>query len=330
MTAPQPGSAQHARITSPFSRHASAADVVRGLDLSGRTMLVTGGGSGIGLATACALAGAGASVIVADVDLPRSEAALAAFRATTPSADLRSLPLDLGSLADVRRFCAALLPTLPRLDVLVANAGIMACPFGRTVDGHERQFGINFLGHHLLARLLEPALAAAGAQGGARIVSVASIGHRRADIQWDDIDYHQRPYDRWEAYGQSKTACALLAVAADALWRDQGIRANTLNPGGSPTGLHQFLTDDERRRQGWLDGQGQLPDRWRPPEQCAATSAWLASAPALAHVGGRYFEECQEAAPWHEGAPMQGVKPYALSTDNALRLWRLAETLTDR
>jgi NAD(P)-dependent dehydrogenase (short-subunit alcohol dehydrogenase family) len=311
------------RITSAFDRTATATDVVRGVDMKGRTVLVTGGGAGIGCATACALAAAGATVYIADIDVERSEAAIRELQARSRPAKMFVRPLDLGSLAAVRAFGAAFLNDVPHLDVLINNAGVMACPFGRTVDGHERQFGINFLGHYALTRLLEPALKRARG----RVVSVASIGHRRSDINWEDIDYNDRPYDRWEAYGQSKTACSLLAVAVDALWGRAGVHANTLNPGGSPTGLHQYLTDDERRRQGWLDAEGQMPDRWRPPEQCAATPTWLASAPELAGIGGRYFEECQEALPWQPDNPMSGVKPYALSRDSALRLWQIAEEM---
>lgn len=312
------------RIKSRFDRTATAFDVVRGIDLRGRTVLLTGGGAGIGYATACALAASGATVHVADVDVVASTVRVNEFLASHPDARLKVASLDLGSLVAVRAFAAQFLASIPQLDVLVNNAGIMACPFGRTVDGHERQFGINFLGHYALTRLLEPALKRAHG----RVVSVASIGHRRSDIIWGDIDYRQRIYDRWEAYGQSKTACSLLAVAVEALWGGDGVHANALNPGGSPTGLHQFLTDEERRRQGWLDEQGKMPDRWRPPEQCAATSAWLASAPELDGVGGRYFEECQEAVPWHADNPMVGVKPYALSGEGALRLWRIAGEMT--
>ncbi len=322
---PAAASPTASRITSRFDRNATAMDVVRGIDLSGKTALVTGGASGIGHATACALSAAGADVIVADLDGDKADAVIAPFLAGNPSAKMRFARLDLGSLKSVRLFAGDFTAQVPALDILVNNAGIMACPQGYTADGHELQFGINFLGHYLLTRLLEPALVK---RPGARIVTVASIGHRRSDIHYEDIDYKTRTYDRWEAYGQSKTACALLAVGADLWLKDRGVRSNTLNPGGSPTGLHQFLTDEERRKQGWLSEEGKVPARWRSPEQCASTSAWLATAPELAGVGGKYFEECQEALPWREEEPMAGVRPYALSEENARKLWKLAAEMT--
>jgi NAD(P)-dependent dehydrogenase (short-subunit alcohol dehydrogenase family) len=304
-----------------FDRTTTATEVVRGLDLSGRTILVTGGGAGIGAATAGALAGAGARVIVADINDVVSRETIAEHLRRNPGARIDFLQLDLGSLDSVRRVASDLREQIDTLDVLVCNAGLMACPLAHTVDGHERQFAVNFLGHYLLARLLEPSLARASA---ARVVSVSSIGHRRSDIVWDDIDFRRREYDRWSAYGQSKTACSLLAVAIDHLWRPKGIRSNTMNPGGSNTGLHQFLTDDERRRQGFLDNANKVPDRWRSPEQCAATSVWLAVGTELEGVGGRYFEGFAEAPAWDERDPMKGVRPYALSQDNSMRLWRVA------
>jgi NAD(P)-dependent dehydrogenase (short-subunit alcohol dehydrogenase family) len=294
----------------PFSRHTTALEVTRHVDLRGRIALVTGGCAGIGLATAKALAAAKAKVYVADIHIPKG------FEDA-----LEALPLDLGSLADVRRFAEDFRERAPRLDILINNAGIMAPPLGYTVDGHERQFGVNFLGHYLLTRLLEPSLRAAGS---ARVVCVSSIGHRRCDIHYEDIDFCTRPYDRWQAYSQSKTACALLAVAIDSLWQDRGIRSNTLNPGGSATGLHQYLDEAEQRRLGFLDAQNMQPDRWRPPEQCAGTSVWLATAPELEGVGGKYFEDYAEAPPWREEDPMKGVRPYAIDRDNALRLWSVA------
>jgi NAD(P)-dependent dehydrogenase (short-subunit alcohol dehydrogenase family) len=313
------------RVTSRFDRNATVFDVVEGVDLHGKTALVTGGGAGFGWATARALAKAGATVYVADVDLPKTRAAVDAWLAGNPSAKLHALQLDLASNAKVRSFAESFAANVPRLNILVNNAGIMAAPQAYTEDGVELQFAVNFLGHYVLTRMLAPTLVKAG--GEARVVSVSSIGHRRSDIRWGDINVRQGTYNTWDAYGQSKTACALLAVEVDRQLRSHGVRSNTLNPGGSMTGLHQHLTDEERRRMGWLDENGNMPAKWRAPEQCAATATWLATAPELSDVGALYFEECQEALPWTEENPGIGVKPYAIDPDNAQRLWDVAAGL---
>lgn len=309
------------RIRSRFDRHATAFDVVEGLDLSGRTALVTGAGSGFGLATACALAQAGATVYAADIDIGKTRAAVQAHAEQQPGARLVPLQMDLGSLQAVRTFAEAFAAEVPRLDILVNNAGIMAVPQAYTGEGFERQFAVNYLGHYVLTRLLTDALVAAD---GARVVCVSSIGHRRSDIRYDDIHFRYQPYDTWDAYGQSKTACALLAVETDRRLRGHGVRSNTLNPGGSLTGLHGHLSTEQRLRMGWLDEHGNSPSRWRTPQQCAATATWLASAPELADVGALYFEECQQAPRWSEQDPGVGVKDYALDPANALRLWEVS------
>lgn len=308
-----------------FDRHTTALEVVRDIDLNGRTALVTGGASGFGLSTATALASAGAKVHIADINEAAAREAASTICKAHPQARIEVVGLDLGSLADVRSFAQTFLSTEPRLDILINNAGIMACPQAYTADGFERQFAINFLGHYVLTRSLEPALRAAGR---ARVVCVSSIAHRRTDIHYDDINYHHRPYERWDAYSQSKTACALLAVAIDTLWCGHGIRSNTMNPGGSATGLHQYLDEAEQRRLGFLDKHDKQPDRWRSPDQCAATTVWLACAPELKDVGGKYFEEFSEAPLWREEDPMKGVRPYAIDPANALRLWSVAAAMT--
>lgn len=308
-------------IRSRFDRTATVFDVVQGIDLHGKTALVTGGGSGFGYATARALSQAGVKVYIADIDLPKTEAAAQSFLADNPKSQLHALQLDLGSMAQTRRFADTFAHQAPKLDILVNNAGIMAAPQAYTDEGIERQLAVNYLGHYVLTRLLERNLVQAG---NARVVSVSSIGHRRSDIQYDDIHFRKGEYNTWDAYGQSKTACALLAVAVDHRLREHGVRSNTLNPGGSLTGLHGHLTDEQRKRMGWLDEDGNTPAKWRAPEQCAATATWLATSPDLGAVGARYFEECQEAAPWTEDNPGIGVKPYAVDPDNAQRLWAVS------
>ncbi len=298
---------------SRFDATSTAAEVVAGLDLRGRRALVTGAAGGMGREIAQALHAAGASVIAADVE-----------PANLPAIEWRKL--DLSSLGAVRRFAAAW--GAAPLDMLIANAGVMACPLARSAEGHEMQFAVNHLGHWLLAVLLRPALrAAAQAHGEARIVSVSSIAHRRSGIHFADIDYRARPYDRWEAYGQSKTACALMAVAVTERFAEDGITCNTLNPGGALTGLMRHLTPEELRAQGWIDEDGKVPARWRSAAQCAATATWAATAPELRGIGGRYFEECREADPWDAAQPMRGVQPHARDPAIAHRLWEVSEAM---
>lgn len=312
------------RIVSAFDASSTAADVVRGMDLSDRAALVTGGGSGIGIEIVRALAGAGARVIVGDIDEKGAREAAAGILAEHPVARIDNRYLDLGDLASVRAFAAGVLRDHPRLDIMINNAGVMTPPLMRTKQGHELQFGVNFLGHFLLTSLLEPALVASGR---ARLVSVSSIGHRRSDVDYDDPDFLAQPYDRGIAYSRSKTACALLAVDFNARLRPHGGTANTLNPGGSMTGLMRHLTQEEQRERGFIDAEGRVNPRWRRPDQCAATSVWLATAPELEGIGGRYFEECAESGPWVPEEPHRGVMPYALSAENAARLRALAERM---
>jgi len=311
-------------VKSAFDETSSASDVVRDIDLGGKVALVTGGASGIGLEIARALAHAGAELIIGDIDTAAAEAAVAGICADNANVRVSAGRLDLGDFASIREFANSALEARPKLDILINNAGIMAPPLGYTRSGHELQFGINYLGHYLLATLLLPALAKAAA---ARVVSISSIGHRRSDVNFDDIDYRERSYDRWEAYGQSKTSCALLAVALTETQRERGITANAVNPGGSMTGLQRYLSKEELRAQGWLDEGGNVPSRWRSPAQCAATSVWAATAKELDGTGGLYLENCRQADPWRPEKPMQGVKPYALSRDNALRLWELSQRM---
>lgn len=307
-------------VTSRFDGASTARDVVAGLDLRGRTAIVTGGAGAMGREIGAALREAGATLVLADVE----EAPL---RAAAERIGAEAALLDLASLGAVRRFAAAW--DRP-LHMLVNNAGVMACPELRTAEGHELQFGVNHLGHWLLATSLLPALerAAQGMGEAARIVSVSSIAHRRSDIHWDDVDYRRRPYDRWEAYGQSKTACALLAIAATGRLAERGVVCNALNPGGAMTGLMRHLSAAEMRANGWLDAQGRPPARWRSAAQCAATATWAATAPALRNLGGLYLEECREAEPAHPDRPMRGVLPHARDPASAHRLWELSAAMT--
>lgn len=312
------------RITSSFGYRSTALDVVKGHDLRGRLAVVTGATSGLGIETARALATAGADVTLAVRDVARAEPIVRELRASTGNEKVSASALDLASLASVRRFAEGFLSRGLPLHVLVNNAGIMACPLGRTEDGFEAQFGTNHLGHFLLAVLLRPALEA-GAPS--RVVSLSSLGHRRSDIHFDDVNYLHRPYDKWEAYGQSKTANALFAVGLSRRFGSRGVLANAVMPGGIMTGLQKSLSREEMSAMGWIDAEGKPNPMFKTPAEGAATSVWAAVAKELEGVGGLYLEDCQQAEPWTAERPYQGYMPYALDPERADRLWALSEEL---
>jgi NAD(P)-dependent dehydrogenase (short-subunit alcohol dehydrogenase family) len=304
------------RVTTPFNATSTAAEVVRGIDLAGKRAVVTGASSGIGVETARALAGAGAKVVLAVRDLAAGERAAADITRTT-NARVAVGKLDLADLGSVRAFVAA---WRGPLHVLVNNAGVMACPEQHTREGWELQFATNHLGHFALAAGLRPALAAAR---GARVVTVSSSAHLRSPVVFEDVHFERRPYDPWAAYGQSKTANILFAVEASTRWRSDGITANALMPGAIHTGLQRHVSEEELarlRRQ--MGGAQVIP--WKTAQQGAATSVLLATSPLLEGIGGRYFEDCNEALPNQPGT-RTGVAPFALDPEAAARLWTLSE-----
>jgi NAD(P)-dependent dehydrogenase (short-subunit alcohol dehydrogenase family) len=303
-------------ITTPFSFESTAAEVVAGIDLTGRRVIVTGGASGIGIETARALAGAGAEVTLAVRNAEAGGRTAEDIIATTNNKQVLVAPLDLADQASVARFTAA---WEGPLDVLVNNAGVMACPLARTPEGWELQFATNHLGHFALANGLHRALAQAGK---ARIVSVSSSGHLRSPVVFEDIHFRQHEYDPWLAYGQSKTANILFAVEATKRWAGDGITVNALMPGGIRTNLQRYVTDEELNR---LRAQISSSEdvRWKTPEQGAATSVLVATSPLLDGIGGRYFEDCNEASLNQPGS-RRGVAAYALDPDAAARLWQVS------
>lgn len=318
------------RITSRFGAYTPAREVVEGLDLSGRTAIVTGGATGIGLETARALSEAGARVVLAVRSLDAGGRA-AADIARTAKAPVTVETLDLADLSSVRDFTARW-GDHP-LHVLINNAGVMACPQSDTADNLEMQIGTNHFGHYLLAVGLVPALLAgarAGAQTGraARVVALSSIGHRRSPVHFEDVNYRYRPYDKWEAYGQSKTADSLFAVGFNQRFRDQGITANAVMPGGIMTPLQRHLSREEMIEFGWIDEKGEVNARFKTPEQGASTSVWAATAPELEGIGGLYLENCGQAPPFDKASPFEGVLPHALDPEAAERLWALSVETT--
>jgi NAD(P)-dependent dehydrogenase (short-subunit alcohol dehydrogenase family) len=235
--------------------------------------------------------------------------------------------LDLSSLASVRAL-AGRWGDRP-LDLLINNAGVMACPLDRTADGLEMQIGTNHFGHFLLGVLLAPALEAGARKSGSpsRLVSLSSIGHRRSDIHWDDPNYRTRPYEKWESYGQAKTANSLFAVGFHKRFADRGVTANAVMPGGIMTPLQRHMERAEMVAMGWIDPEtGAVREGFKTPEQGASTSVWAAVGPELEGIGGLYLENCAEA--WTVDAPYVGVMPHALNPESADRLWALSLEVT--
>ena len=314
-------------MQSSFGARSTASEIVAGHDLHGKTIMITGGSSGIGYETARTLLEVGAEVILAGRSQAKGEQAVQALHTTYPQSPVHFLSLDLGSLASVHQTVEYFFGSWNKLDVLINNAAIAATPLGYTVDGYEQQFATNYLGHFLLAQSLVPALRKATP---ARVVSLTSGTHRASDIHFDDIHYQHRPYDKWEAYGQSKTADALLAVALTRHFREQGITANAVNPGGVLTGLQQHLSREETRAR-YYDAEGNLLPSFKTLEQGAATTVWASIAPELEGIGGLYLEDCHQAILYDpEISTLTGYMPYALSANHAEQLWTISQKLVER
>jgi NAD(P)-dependent dehydrogenase (short-subunit alcohol dehydrogenase family) len=311
-----------------FDEQSTASDVVAGHDLRGRNAIVTGGSSGIGLATVRALATAGARVLLTGRDPAKGAAVVAELRAATGNPDIDFEPLELGRLADVDRFWRSFLATGRPLHLLVNNAAVLAPALRHTADGFEQNLGVNHLGHFALTLGLVPALRAAGE---ARIAVLTSRAHRHSDIDFADPNYAHRAFETWEAYGQSKTANALFAVALTERLAGTGITANAVMPGMVWTGLPREMTPEELAARGWVDEAGNPAPHvgWKTAEQAAASTVWAAVAPELAGVGGRCVENCAVAKPWSDNGklPAGHYLDYALDADRADRLWVLSETL---
>ena len=305
-----------------FGARSKALEVIEGHNLGGREAIVTGGASGIGVETVRALALAGARVIIATRDAVKGEAVAAILRRETANEQIEFRSLDLMSLQSVKSFVADFLSSGRELHLLINNAGIMAAPLAYTDAGLESQFGTNHMGHFFLTIGLLPALKAAGKS---RVVSLSSLGHRRSEVHFDDINFRNRPYDPWLAYGQSKTANILFAVGMTQRFVSDGINVNAVHPGGIMTGLQKYVPHEEQMKMGWIDEAGTPNPGMKTTEQGAATSIWAAVAAELDHVSGKYLEDCTIAQPWSEDRPLSRVKVYALDPINAERLWSVSE-----
>jgi len=318
-------------MTAPFGANSTTDEVLAGVDLSGKRVLITGVSAGIGVETARALAAHGAQIVGTARDLAKAQEATAHFRKNdTTAGACEMIELDLASLASVRACADTLLASGNQIDLVIANAGVMAPPFGHTRDGFETQFGTNHLGHFVLVNRIAPLMRA-----GARLVSLSSSAHIISDVDLEDPNFEHTPYERYLAYGRSKTANCLFAVAFDQRHRQRGVRATAVHPGSIPTELnrhsdpvaHQQLLDqmnESRRAQG-------LPPHFRKTiPQGAATSVWAGVVAPAETVGGRYCENCHVADIVTDPNLLPtgpGVRPYALDRDHAEALWAKSEAL---
>lgn len=309
---------QQIPLSSGFNATSTARDVLAGIDLTGATAIVTGGHSGLGLETTRALAAAGARVVVG------ARQPDAAHHATRDIAGVEIAALDLADLESLRAFAARFVDARRAVHLVINSAGVMACAEARVGPGWEAQFAINHLGHHALVNWLWPALAHGD---GARVIAVSSLGHRLSPIRWDDVQF-TGAYDKWLAYGQSKTANALFAAHFDVLGAPHGVRAFSLHPGKIATPLQRHLTREEMMAQGWVDENGTFIDpTFKTPEQGAATQVWTATSRQLDGLGGLYCEDCN-IAPITTGNEETGVRPHAIDPEQAARLWHLSAQLT--
>ena len=305
-----------------FDATSTTDQVITGISLAGQVAVVTGASSGLGVETARVLAGAGAEVVLVARDMTKLEGVIAGLREAVPGASFHGQRMDLADLDSVRAASADILAAHPSINLLINNAGVMACPLLRTAQDFEMQFGTNHVGHFLFTCLLAPALVA-GAP--ARVVNLSSAGHKFADFNFDDPNYQSREYEKWQAYGESKTANALFSVGLDARLKDKGVRAYAVHPGVIMTELSRHMDESDFATLSERSPAGEELV-FKSVEQGAATSVFAATAIELAEKGGIYLENCQIAAPAVQGSG-SGVESYALDPAAAERLWTLSEAL---
>lgn len=311
---------------SKFHAKSTGTEVLADVDLTGKTAIVTGGYSGLGLETVRCLAAKGARVVVPVRSPDKAKDALRGV-----SGDVSSAPMDLGDISSVRRFADEMNEALSSLDLLINNAGIMACPETRVGPGWESQFGVNHMGHFALTQGLMPLLTKVP---GARVVALSSTGHKLSDIIWDDIQFEDAAYDKWVAYGQAKTANALFANGLSRRLKDSGGLAFSVHPGGIFTPLQRHLPKEEMIALGWLGEDGAPSELakqgFKTPEQGCSTTLWAATTADLEGRTGVYCEDCDVAKPTDPDSPtarFMGVNAHACDDASAERLWDLSESL---
>lgn len=298
-----------------FNMDTTTDEVLDGIDLSGKTVVITGGTSGLGQESARAMGAKGANVIITGRDLEKAQAVADAIEGEVSVEEL-----ELGSFASIRAFADRMLDKHPRIDILINNAGVMASPYMETSDGFELQFGSNHLGHFLMTTLLMPAFVK-----GSRVVSLSSSAHHFAPVMFDDIGFKSKDYDKWAAYGQSKTANALFAVGLNTRLKDKGAEAFSVHPGVIQTELARHMTEEDMQMFASGIESGAIPMKTIP--QGAATQVYAATAPELAGKGGAYLADVQIAPVEADTEDMSKVRPYAIDVDAAERLWSVSEEM---
>jgi NAD(P)-dependent dehydrogenase (short-subunit alcohol dehydrogenase family) len=319
-------------MTATFGATSTTDDVLAGIDLRGKRALVTGVSSGLGVETARALVAHGADVVGTVRDIAKAEAATAPIRAAAGQAggSFELTELDLGSLASVRACADRLMADGKPFDLVIANAGVMATPFGHTADGFETQFGTNHLGHFVLVNRIASLMKA-----GSRLVTLASSGHRRCNVDLEDPNFEHTEYDPWVGYGRAKTANVQFAVEFDRRHRGRGVRAVAVHPGGIDTGLGRYLGEGAmtalfERMNAMRREKGEPPRTPKTVAQGAATTLWVGVAAPADLVGGKFCEDCHVAEVndnMNNPTSAQGVRSYAVDPDNAKALWAKSEEM---
>src|SRR5579863_6056148 len=315
-----------------FGATSTTDDVLSGMSLKGKRILVTGVSAGLGVETARSLAAHGAQVVGAARNLSKAKAATKQVRkdAEANGGSLELIELDLASLKSVRACADGLLEKGEPFDVVIANAGVMATPFGHTADGFETQFGTNHLGHFVLVNRIASLI-----RSGGRVINLSSAGHRYSNIDLEDPNFEQTPYDPMVAYGRSKTANILFAIAFDKRHRDRGLRAAAVHPGGIQTKLGRY--QDPGRIEKMIEqinqqraAQGKGPFQWKTIPQGTATSVWAAVVASADEIGGQYCEDCRVGHVVPNDLPAgisEGVRGYAIDPKAADALWKKSEEL---
>ncbi|PHR15790.1 MAG: short-chain dehydrogenase [Sphingopyxis sp.] len=316
---------------SNFGAITTADEVLEGIDLTGKLVVITGGASGIGQETARAMAARGAHIVIPVRDMGKGEAAVSEIRKSVPDADIELMECDLGKMASIQYFAEAFLVQHDRIDLLINNAGVMASPHMTTGDGLELQFGTNHIGHFLLTNLLMPAIIKSAKAGGdARIVNLSSRGHHADTVHFEDPHFETRDYDKWLAYGQAKTANIMFTVGLEKRLAGKGVHALAVHPGGIQTNLGRHLSEDDAamlvKR---IEERSGGKFTFKTVEQGAATTCYAATAPELAGRGGVYLEDCH-VADVNDDDPSGSVRSYAVDPGNAEKLWTLSETTVDQ